>query len=92
MKKTSQSKSQFADIGKNLIDVNGEQLESVELKSNPSNSSGSIIIRLGIMCVEKKLASRPMREILSHLGNTPEIQILKFNDQMLFNEPIENWH
>ena len=50
------------------------------------------MIKLGIMCVEKKLASRPMKEILSHLGKTQEIRILKFNDKMLFEEPIENWH
>ena len=50
------------------------------------------MIKLGIMCVEKKLASRHMKEILSHLSKVPEIKILKFNDHMLFEEPIENWH
>ena len=44
------------------------------------------------MCVEKKLASRPMKSILGHLSNTPELKILKFTNNMLFNEPIENWH
>ena len=44
------------------------------------------------MCVEKKLASRPMKNILMHLGKTKEISILKFSDKMLFEEPIENWH
>ena len=33
-----------------------------------------------------------MKEILGHLGKTPEIQIIKFDNNMLFNEPIENWH
>ena len=42
--------------------------------------------------MEKKLASRPMKEILMHLSKTKEISILKFNDKMLFEEPIENWH
>ena len=57
-----------------------------------SSSENPNVIKLGIMCVEKKLASRPMKEILSHLGKTEEIRILKFNDKMLFEEPIENWH
>ena len=44
------------------------------------------------MCVEKKLGSRPMKNILMHISKTKEISVLKFNDKMLFDEPIENWH
>ena len=44
------------------------------------------------MCVEKKLKGRPMREILSHLSKTPGLEIVKFNNKMLLDEPIENWH
>ena len=40
-------------------------------------------IRLGICCVEKKLSSRPMREILNFLSKNPEIEICRFTDEML---------
>jgi inositol hexakisphosphate/diphosphoinositol-pentakisphosphate kinase len=40
--------------------------------------------------MEKKLKSRPMRQILGYLEKQG-IQILRFNDDMLLRKPIEEW-
>lgn len=49
-------------------------------------------IRIGVCCMQKKLQSRPMREILKFLDRNEEIEILRFNDDMIKNAPIEEWH
>lgn len=39
--------------------------------------------------MQKKLLSRPMKAILASLTENPEIEICRFNDNMLLNLPIE---
>ena len=41
--------------------------------------------------MQKKLLSRPMKAILASLDENPEIEIYRFNDNMLLNAPIEEW-
>lgn len=41
--------------------------------------------------MEKKLKSRPMRMILGYL-ETFGLQIVRFDNEMLLNKPIEEWH
>lgn len=41
--------------------------------------------------MEKKLGSRPMREILNFVSRNTEIEILRFNDEMLLEKPIDEW-
>ena len=41
--------------------------------------------------MEKKLGSRPMREILNFVSRNTEIEILRFNDEMLLEKPIDDW-
>ena len=53
--------------------------------------NGTTKIRVGVCCVQKKLASRPMREILKFLARNEEIEICPFNDAMLLEAPIEEW-
>lgn len=54
-----------------------------------SNQS-DLAIRLGICCMEKKLKSRPMRQILSYLEKAG-IVIIRFTNDLLLNKPIEEW-
>ena len=70
------------------VSVSAEK-KRLDFDDKKSNDSQVFRIRLGIMCVEKKLGSRPMKEILGHLGKTPEIQIIKFDNNMLFNRSEE---
>jgi inositol-hexakisphosphate/diphosphoinositol-pentakisphosphate 1-kinase len=39
----------------------------------------------------KKMKSRPMTRILDWLAKSPEFSILRFNNDMLLNQPIEEW-
>ena len=61
-----------------------------DAQSNPSQEA-TAKIRLGICCMEKKLSSRPMREILKFLDRNVEIEICRFNNVMLLEKPIEEW-
>ena len=43
--------------------------------------------------MEKKMLARPMREILKHVTmQDPNIEILRFGDDMIQNKPISEWH
>jgi inositol hexakisphosphate/diphosphoinositol-pentakisphosphate kinase len=48
-------------------------------------------IRVGICCMQKKMQSRPMREILNFLARNEEIEICRFTDEMMFDSPIDEW-
>jgi inositol hexakisphosphate/diphosphoinositol-pentakisphosphate kinase len=48
-------------------------------------------IRLAICCREKKMNSRPMLKILEWISQSDDIQILRMNDEMIMNKPIEEW-
>jgi len=48
-------------------------------------------IRLGICCMEGKLKGKPMVAILGFLEKTGEFEICPFNNDMILNQPIENW-
>jgi hypothetical protein len=47
-------------------------------------------IRLGICAMDKKARSKPMAEILSRLDEDL-FQVVFFGDNVILNEPIENW-
>ena len=47
-------------------------------------------IRLGICAMDKKARSKPMAEILSRLDEDL-FQVVFFGDNVIVNEPIENW-
>ena len=48
-------------------------------------------IRVAVCCMEKKLGSRPMREIINFLSRNQAIEICRFNNEMLLGKPIEEW-
>jgi hypothetical protein len=53
-------------------------------------SSSENRIRLGICAMDKKARSKPMAEILSRLDENL-FQVVFFGDQVILNEPIEDW-
>jgi inositol-hexakisphosphate/diphosphoinositol-pentakisphosphate 1-kinase len=65
-------------------------IDEVSSNQRESNDSGGGQIKLGICCMEKKLKSRPMRQILSYLEKAG-IQIVKWNNETIQNKPIEEW-
>ena len=47
-------------------------------------------IRIGICAMDKKARSKPMGEILSRLDENL-FRVVFFGDQMILNEPVEDW-
>lgn len=47
-------------------------------------------IRLGICAMDKKARSKPMGEILSRL-NAKHFRVVFFGDNMILNQPVEEW-
>lgn len=41
--------------------------------------------------MSKKMNSKPMQEILANLDEFPEITLVKFDEEMILNQPIEKW-
>ncbi|XP_013386864.1 inositol hexakisphosphate and diphosphoinositol-pentakisphosphate kinase 2 isoform X1 [Lingula anatina] len=48
-------------------------------------------IIVGICAMKKKSHSKPMREIIERLKRFEYIEILIFDEQVILNEPVENW-
>ena len=56
-------------------------------------------VKLGVCAMDKKAKSRPMQEILSRLrkftngedGSELSFQIINFGNNMILDEPVENW-
>lgn len=60
--------------------------------ANSANEDGEINrIVLGILAMAKKIDSKPMRAILHHLKFTDKFQIVEFDQDMILNQPIEEW-
>ena len=48
-------------------------------------------VQIGVCCMAKKLKSKPMQNILGALGKYRELKINEFDENMILNEPVENW-
>ncbi len=48
------------------------------------------VVRLGICAMNKKVQSKPMREILKRVG-CPEIEIIVFEEEMILKKPVASW-
>ena len=56
----------------------------------PAEGTSSDRIRLGICAMDKKARSKPMAEILSRLDETL-FHVIFFGDDIIKNEPVEEW-
>ncbi|CAA6659017.1 unnamed protein product [Spirodela intermedia] len=48
-------------------------------------------IKIGVCVMEKKACSAPMKQILDRLQAFGEFEIICFGDQVILEEPVENW-
>ncbi|XP_078429870.1 inositol hexakisphosphate and diphosphoinositol-pentakisphosphate kinase VIP2-like isoform X2 [Wolffia australiana] len=48
-------------------------------------------IRIGVCVLEKKACSAPMKQILDRLEAFGEFEIICFGDQVILEEPVDNW-
>lgn len=63
--------------------------------SSPSmtsmESNGQKPITFGICAMAKKTGGKPMREILKRLAKYNDFEIVIFPEEMILNQPIEEW-
>ena len=48
-------------------------------------------VTFGVCCMKKKLNSDSMTELLSRLEKTGKFNIIRFEEKMILNEPVERW-
>lgn len=65
--------------------------EDLEGLSEDSGLPQADKIRLGICAMTNKVEGKEMKAILSHLEYTKRVEIIKFPESLLLDEPIENW-
>ena len=66
-------------------------MDSGELSDSSPSIKKNAPIKFGVCCMEGKLKGKPMVTILSYLEETGEYEVTKWNNDILFNSPIENW-
>jgi inositol hexakisphosphate/diphosphoinositol-pentakisphosphate kinase len=59
--------------------------------NNENDNQNEIKIKLGICTMEKKLSSKHMQNILKGLEVLEDFEIITFNEDIIFNQEIENW-
>mmetsp|Transcript_7635 Transcript_7635/g.16836 ORF Transcript_7635/g.16836 Transcript_7635/m.16836 type:complete len:1122 (-) Transcript_7635:55-3420(-) len=62
-----------------------------DLPRETSNASDGGKVTLGICCMRKKLESQPMQAILTRMESGGVFEIVVFQQEMIINEPVEEW-
>ncbi|KAH8286688.1 hypothetical protein KR018_012230, partial [Drosophila ironensis] len=57
--------------------------------STSSNNSKQVVV--GICAMAKKTQSKPMKEILTRLGEFEFIKLVTFEENVILREPVQNW-
>ncbi|XP_030379206.1 inositol hexakisphosphate and diphosphoinositol-pentakisphosphate kinase isoform X2 [Scaptodrosophila lebanonensis] len=57
--------------------------------SNSSSNSKQVVV--GICAMAKKTQSKPMKEILTRLGEFEFIKLVTFEEHVILREPVQNW-
>ena len=68
-----------------------ELTNSENAKFDEDNDFSTKKIKIGVCAMEKKVDSKPMREILRRLAETQEFEIEIFKETIIFEVPIEGW-
>jgi inositol hexakisphosphate/diphosphoinositol-pentakisphosphate kinase len=76
--------------GKHRKNVLSTAIPLIPAAEAPADVTSSDRIRLGICAMDKKARSKPMAEILSRLDETL-FHVVFFGDDMIKNEPVEEW-
>jgi len=56
-----------------------------------TSSSNSKQVVVGICAMAKKTQSKPMKEILTRLGEFEFIKLVTFEENVILREPVQNW-
>ncbi|XP_042198839.1 inositol hexakisphosphate and diphosphoinositol-pentakisphosphate kinase 2 isoform X10 [Callorhinchus milii] len=75
------------DLGSNM---KAEHLDLYD-EANDSDSPPERQILVGICAMAKKSKSKPMTQILERLCKFEYITVVIFNEDVILNEPVENW-
>ncbi|XP_034668595.1 inositol hexakisphosphate and diphosphoinositol-pentakisphosphate kinase isoform X9 [Drosophila subobscura] len=68
----------------------GESNDGMDSDTSTS-SSNSKQVMVGICAMAKKTQSKPMKEILTRLGEFEFIKLVTFEENVILREPVQNW-
>lgn len=79
----------FFHISKGDTDF-GDSNDGMDSDTSTSSSNSKQVV-VGICAMAKKTQSKPMKEILTRLGEFEFIKLVTFEENVILREPVQNW-
>ncbi|XP_044572764.1 inositol hexakisphosphate and diphosphoinositol-pentakisphosphate kinase isoform X13 [Drosophila ananassae] len=80
----------FCDICLNGDTDFGDSNDGMDSDTSTSSSNSKQVV-VGICAMAKKTQSKPMKEILTRLGEFEFIKLVTFEENVILREPVQNW-
>ncbi|XP_017078114.1 inositol hexakisphosphate and diphosphoinositol-pentakisphosphate kinase isoform X3 [Drosophila eugracilis] len=80
----------FCDICMNGDTDFGDSNDGMDSDTSTSSSNSKQVV-VGICAMAKKTQSKPMKEILTRLGEFEFIKLVTFEENVILREPVQNW-
>lgn len=68
----------------------GDSNDGMDSDTSTSSSNSKQVV-VGICAMAKKTQSKPMKEILTRLGEFEFIKLVTFAENVILREPVQNW-
>ncbi|XP_032581584.1 inositol hexakisphosphate and diphosphoinositol-pentakisphosphate kinase isoform X21 [Drosophila sechellia] len=68
----------------------GDSNDGMDSDTSTSSSNSKQVV-VGICAMAKKTQSKPMKEILTRLGEFEFIKLVTFEENVILREPVQNW-
>ncbi|XP_017029721.1 inositol hexakisphosphate and diphosphoinositol-pentakisphosphate kinase isoform X2 [Drosophila kikkawai] len=80
----------FCDVCLNGDTDFGDSNDGMDSDTSTSSSNSKQVV-VGICAMAKKTQSKPMKEILTRLGEFEFIKLVTFEENVILREPVQNW-
>ncbi|XP_065724420.1 inositol hexakisphosphate and diphosphoinositol-pentakisphosphate kinase isoform X14 [Drosophila suzukii] len=80
----------FCDVCMNGDTDFGDSNDGMDSDTSTSSSNSKQVV-VGICAMAKKTQSKPMKEILTRLGEFEFIKLVTFEENVILREPVQNW-
>ncbi|XP_033171596.1 inositol hexakisphosphate and diphosphoinositol-pentakisphosphate kinase isoform X16 [Drosophila mauritiana] len=80
----------YCDVCMNGDTDFGDSNDGMDSDTSTSSSNSKQVV-VGICAMAKKTQSKPMKEILTRLGEFEFIKLVTFEENVILREPVQNW-